>query len=64
MIKYKCAYCDKEAEYDPKDAVLLRDRQESQQTGKDVFYHVMRCNHCGARNQRKPPKDTPGAGPS
>ncbi len=57
MIKYTCAYCSKEDEYDPKKAVVLTARQEKDTTGKDAVYHAIRCNHCGKRNEVKPPKE-------
>jgi DNA-directed RNA polymerase subunit RPC12/RpoP len=58
MIKYECARCGKEAEYDPaKDAVPIRARIESEQFGRDVFYHAVRCPHCGMRNELKAPDD-------
>jgi DNA-directed RNA polymerase subunit RPC12/RpoP len=57
LVKYQCAYCSKDAEYDTKDAVVIKARIESEQLGKDVFYHAIRCPHCGARNERKPPKE-------
>ncbi len=55
MVKYTCFKCGKEDEYDPRKAVVLHARKESEQLGRDVYYLVIRCNHCGARNERKPP---------
>lgn len=56
MVKYTCSYCGKEDQYDPKKAIVLRARQEEVQTGQQAVYHVLRCNHCGKRNEIKPPK--------
>lgn len=57
MNKYTCGYCSKEDQYDPKTAVVLRARQEKDTTGNEAVYHVIRCNHCGKRNEVKPAKD-------
>lgn len=70
-VKFKCARCDKDAEYDPdKDAVKIKARIESEQFGRDVYYHAVRCPHCGMRNELRPPDDKtapqklPGAAPA
>lgn len=55
MVPYKCGVCGKDDQYDPNKAVLLHARKESEQMGRPVYYHVFRCNHCGGRNERKPP---------
>jgi DNA-directed RNA polymerase subunit RPC12/RpoP len=58
MVKYECARCGKEAEYDPaKDAVKIKARTESEQFGRDVFYDAVRCPHCGMRNELRSPED-------
>ena len=70
-VKFKCARCDKDAEYDPdKDAVKIKARIESEQFGREVYYHAVRCPHCGMRNELRPPDDKsapqklPGAAPA
>jgi DNA-directed RNA polymerase subunit RPC12/RpoP len=58
MVKYECARCGKEAEYDPaKDAVPIKARIESATFNRDVTYHAVRCPHCGMRNELRPPDD-------
>jgi DNA-directed RNA polymerase subunit RPC12/RpoP len=58
MIKYECARCGKPAEYDPvKDAVTIKARTESETFGRDVFYHAVKCPHCGMRNELRAPDD-------
>jgi hypothetical protein len=62
LIPYKCGGCGKDDQYDTDKAVLLHARKESEQFGRPVHYHVFRCNHCGARNERRPPEgSTPPA---
>ena len=57
-VKYKCARCDKDAEYDPaKDAVPIKARIESSEFAREVTYHAVRCPHCGMRNELRPPDD-------
>jgi hypothetical protein len=58
MIPFKCSVCGKDDQYDPDKAVLLHARKESAEAGRDVHYHVFRCNHCGGRNERRPPAQT------
>jgi hypothetical protein len=55
--KYECAFCDKEGEYDTDKAVKILARVESQQMGKDIYYYAFYCQHCGKKNERKPPED-------
>ena len=57
MIPFKCVGCGKEDQYDPKQAVLLHARRESEAAGRDVHYHVFRCPSCGARNEKRPPPE-------
>jgi len=57
MIPFKCVGCGKEGEYDPKQAVLLHARRESEAAGRPVHYHVFRCPSCGARNEKRPPPE-------
>jgi len=58
MNKFQCARCGKDAQYDPaKDAVAIKARIESEQFGRDIFYHAVRCPHCGMRNEVRPPED-------
>jgi len=56
MVKFTCAYCSKPDQYDPKNAVVIKARQETATTGNEAIYHAIRCNHCGKRNEVKPPK--------
>jgi hypothetical protein len=44
--------------------VLLHARKESEQLGRPVHYHVFRCNHCGARNERRPPESSTPPAPT
>jgi hypothetical protein len=61
LVKFKCFSCGRDDQYDTDKAVLLHARKESEQMGRNVYYHVVRCNHCGARNERTPPAPQGGA---